>query len=1033
LGDGVIAWAVRRPVTVTVGVILVLLFGGLSVVGIPIQLTPDVTIPSVSVTTRWPGATPTEVEADILEAQEEALKGLLGLERMTARATRGEAEVDLELAVGTPLDVALVRVSNLLSQVDEYPQTARQPAVDTANSSGPPLAVIIVHSDPPGRNIDRYRTYFDQFVLPRFDRIPGVASARLVGGREEELHVDFDPQALAARGIPVSQIAARIKEELRDISGGDISMGKRQYVVRTEVMPDTPEELERTVLSVDADGTPVLLGDVAQVSMGLRKPDAATMSDGHPSLALLLYREAGTNVLEVTEEIHRVVDEAQRELLAPEGLQMRVVSDQTGYIYAALDLVEQNLLLGGALAVVVLLLFLRSLSASMVVALSIPISVVGTALGMSLMGRTINIVSLAGMAFAVGMVVDNSIVVLENIDNWRARESNTARAALMGAKEVWGAILASTLTTAAVFIPIIGWQDEVGELLRDVAIAVSTAVFVSLVVSVLVIPSFSAVLLRGKKTKRDTGPSRVVRGVGRAVGYLIRSPARALTTSLVALLGLGALGWALVPPMEYLPTGNRNIVFGVVTPPPGYSVQEMKRIGEHVQNKLVPHTGKEVDGKVALARSFFVARTDSAFMGAVSADETRVPEAAALLREAVADVPDVRAFVNQGSLFGRSLGGGRSIEIDIMGERLPGMIQFGTRMRKALMEALPGAQIRENPSLDLGAPEFRITPRRAQASQLGISSSELGLIVDSYVDGAIIGELGPAGQIKRDVVMRAHGVEVDDVQELQAAPVATPSGHTVPLREVGELGEQLGPTVVRRIERRRAITLQLSPPADVALETALSRVRAVTNELREAGEMPDDVRVAYAGTAGKLDESKERLAEVLLLAVLISYLLLAALFENFIAPIAILTTVPLAGAGGILGLRLVDRFLGAQPLDMMTSLGFVILIGVVVNNAILIVDGSLSRMREEGLELREAIVSAVQWRVRPILMSALTSLAGLLPLVLFPGSGSELYRGVGGVVLGGLALSTALSLFVVPTVFSLVWRVRRAATTEATE
>jgi HAE1 family hydrophobic/amphiphilic exporter-1 len=321
----------------------------MSVLGIPIQLTPDVTVPSISVTTRWPGATPTEIEAEILEAQEEALKGLLGLERMTSRATRGEAEIDLELEVGTTLDVALVRVSNLLSQVDDYPESARKPVIDTANSTGPPLAVIIVHSDPPGRVIDGYRTWFDQFVLPRFERIPGLAGIRLIGGREEELHIDFDPEKLAARSIPVSQIVARVRAELHDVSAGDLSLGKRRYVVRTQVMPQAPAALERTVLAIGRDGTPVLLGDVASVSLGLRKPDAAAIADNAPSLALLFFREAGSNVLEVTEEINATVALVQTELLAPEHLLIRVVSDQTGYIRGALSLVEDNLILGGVL------------------------------------------------------------------------------------------------------------------------------------------------------------------------------------------------------------------------------------------------------------------------------------------------------------------------------------------------------------------------------------------------------------------------------------------------------------------------------------------------------------------------------------------------------------------------------------------------------------------------------------------------------------------------------------------------------------
>jgi HAE1 family hydrophobic/amphiphilic exporter-1 len=273
-------------------------------------------------------------------------------------------------------------------------------------------------------------------------------------------------------------------------------------------------------------------------------------------------------------------------------------------------------------------------------------------------------------------------------------------------------------------------------------------------------------------------------------------------------------------------------------------------------------------------------------------------------------------------------------------------------------------------------------------------------------------------------VLRAKGMTGLNVGDLGSSPVATPTGNRIALSDIATIDESLGPTVIQRIERRRAITLQVAPPEEIALEDALLQARATVDKLRESGVIGSDVRIEYSGSAGQLEQTKSRFAWVLLLAVIITFLLLAALFEDFIAPFVILVTVPLAGAGGILGLRLVDRFLGAQPLDMMTALGFIILIGVVVNNAILIVDGSLTRMREQGMELTEAVASAVQWRVRPILMSATTSLAGLLPLVVFPGSGSELYRGVGSVVLGGLALSTLLSIFVVPALFTLVWRLR---------
>lgn len=1024
VGGGIIGLAIARPVSVLVGVILVILFGALSIAGLPIQLTPDVSVPTLSVSTQWPGATPLEVEAEILEPQEEALKSLPGLERMLSDARRGRASITLELEVGTELDEALVRASNLLSQVPSYPQAVRQPVVSTSGDSGPAMAVLIVQSDPPGRSVAEYRTWFDETIVPRIERIPGVGGMRVFGGQQAEVHVDFDPRKLAARALSVGDLSRAVEGELRDVSGGDISVGKRRLLVRTEVMPPEPKDLARAVIQSAPDGTPILIGDVAEVSVGLRKAEYVGFVNGSPSMGMLLFREPGSNVLQVTRDIYRVVDELQERYLAREGLELRVVSDQVGYIEGALALVKQNLLLGGALAVLVLLVFLRSLGASAVVAVSIPVSIVGTVLGMSLMGRSINLVSLAGMAFAVGMVVDNSIVVLENIDTSRRAGLSPAEAARRGTVEVWSAILASTLTTAAVFLPIIGWVDEVGELLRDVALAVSIAVFVSLVVSVLVIPSFSARLLKRSLESGAGGTSRPARWVRGVVYGIARSPLRSL---LVAVVGLGAttaLGLSLIPPLEYLPTGNRNVVFGMVFPPPGYGVGEVESIGRQIQANLLQHRGKQVDGKPSLDRAFFVGGPDFTFMGAVAEDPQRVGEVAQLVRDAQAQIPGVFGFASQASLFGRNLGGGRVIEVDISGADMGQNLALGGRLMGELSKALPGAQLRPVPGLDPGAPELQVTPKRAQAARMGVASGELGQWVDAYVDGAIVGELGKAGEPKRDVVLRAAGLAIDDPASLRAAPVAVAGGRVVPLGQIADVHEKLGPIKVRRIERRRAITLQVRPPPDMALESAIATVRSVIDPLERDASIPPGVRVDITGSAGKLDAARERFVQVLLLAVVICFLLLAALFEDFLAPLAILVSVPLAGSGGVLALRAVDAWLAPQSLDMMTALGFVILIGVVVNNAILVVDGALVRMRD-GVALDAAVADAVQRRVRPIFMSVLTSLAGLLPLVIFPGSGSELYRGVGAVVLGGLGLSTALTLFLVPAVFSLLWRVRR--------
>jgi HAE1 family hydrophobic/amphiphilic exporter-1 len=1029
---------IARPVTVTVGLILVILAGLLSVAGLPIQLTPDVTIPTVTVTTRWPGSSPAEVEAELLEDQEEALKSVIGLVRMESEAKPDQAQITLEFEVGTDLDVALVRVSNALTEVPTYPEAADQPVVATADSTGPPLSIIAIRSLPTaegGESVAQYRTWVENDILPRLERIPGVASIRQIGGRDTEVHIDLDATELAARKIRIATVAARVRAELVDVSAGDVSIGKRRLLVRTPLTPEQVEELERVVIGAGTDGTPIFLGDVGTVEVGLRKPFGVALTNQEPSMVLLLFREAGTNVLEVSQQIREAVDELQLEEMGPEGLIIEVIDDQTDYIEGSLDLVQSNLLMGAALAIAVLWLFLRSFGAAALIGLSIPVCVFGTALGMAALGRTVNIVSLAGTAFAVGMVVDNSIVVLESIDTWRSRVDTMSEAAMRGVGEVWGALVASTATTAAVFIPVILWKDEVGELLRDVAVSLSVAVIASLIVSVLALPSLAARFLKARSQMQAAEPqtpglgARTRAVIGRQVAWVSGGWVRALAVLSFAIVGsVGISSW-LLPPMEYLPTGNRNLVFGIITPPPGYSVAEMEAMGEDFQAKIGEHIATEKDGVPAIRRSFFVGDPNQAFCGAAAVDPTRAGELAAFYRSTQSEVPGLYAFASQASLFANRIGAGRAVEIDLSGSDLRQLVGAGLALMGAIREDIPNAQIRPIPSLELGAPELHVTPRRGETAGLGMGGAELGQAVDALVDGTIIGEWGEDGEAKVDVVLRVNltaPVEAKDQlteSALAAAPVTTPSGDVVPLGTLARIDERLGPTQIRRIERARSITLQVTPPEDVALESAMAMIRVRIDEMRQAEVIPASVDVNLAGTAGKLEQTKGRFGQVLILAVVICYLLLAALFEDFIAPLAVLVSVPLAGAGGVLGLILVDRFLGKQPFDLMTAMGFLILIGVVVNNAILVVDGALARLRESVM-LVTAVAEAVEARIRPIMMSTLTSLVGLVPMVLFPGSGSELYRGVGAIVLGGLALSTVLTLYVVPAAFVLLWRLR---------
>ena len=1040
--SGLLNTAIQRPVTVIACMILVAFFGFLAVQQLPIQLTPDIERPTITVRTVWPGAAPVEVETDIIERQERVLRNVQGLTRMESSSRTNLGEITLEFEVGTNIDEAVVRVSNQLTQVPGYPENVDNPVVQTANATGPPLAVIIA-SRVDGGSMGPYRTWMEETILPQFERIRGVAGSFMRGGQVDEVHIDFQPEALAARGITVGQLAARVQSELSNVSAGDIQVGKRRLLVRTMLAAEVADQMGRTVLAAAPDGTPIRVQDVATVSRSLRKPEDVALINDRPGIAMLFFRESGTNVLDVTDQIRELVDRLDEEVFQPEGLRLQLISEQSGYIRDSLRQVRNNLLLGAGFAIIVLLVFLRSFGASAIISLAIPLCALGTALGMGLLGRSINVVSLAGVTFAIGMVVDASIVALENIDTWRGREPDGRRSSFFAIREVWGALLASTATTVVVFVPIIAWQGEVGEILRDIAYSISIAVTLSFLVSVLVIPSLASWLLgrrrgvapadaaaaaaEGVAVPRTLG-QRVIDGVAGQARWLSASAWRALLVVVAACALATFVATALLPKMDYLPAGNRNLVFGILLPPPGYSVEEVDKIGRYIQDRMVYHQGEARDGMVAIDRAFFVGDPSQIFAGGVAVHNDDVVQMRDFMRGLYTTVPGNIAFASQASLFGSGIANGRAVEVELSGQDLTTLVGLGGQLFGQIMQGIPGAQIRPVPLLDLGAPELRVVPRRDQTAGFAPTGAELALTTSAYVDGAIIGEWGEEGSTKIDVVIRAvserGGYAVTNQEELESAPVALANGSVVPFGVLARIETALGPTVIQRLERRRAVILQVTPPDDYPLEQAIEVIRdRIIAGMIESSTIPSGVDVTIGGTAGKLEVAQKQFAGILLVALIISFLLLAALFEDFIAPVVVLIVIPLAAAGGIIALRLVDVFLAPQPLDLISAIGFLILIGVVVNNAILIVDGALARLRA-GEDLDTSVAEAVRGRVRPIFMSTMTSLAGLAPMVFITGEGSELYRGVGAIVLGGLALSTVLALYVVPAFFAFIWRIR---------
>ncbi len=1041
----IIKLAIDRPIAVISAILLVVLFGMVALSRIPIQLTPDVNRPVITVTTEWFGAAPAEIEREIINQQEEEFAGIEGLVSITSSAQHGRGRITLEFRIGTNMDHALLLVANRLDRVPDYPDEIDQPILDTSGSEDNAIAWMIVNrADANNRNIHEYGDFINDIVKERLERVPGIGRINVYGGSEREIHVTVDPRLLARYRITVNDLTHALQNANISLGAGSIDEGKRRYVVRTEGELNTLSVIEEVLIqSVESNGRleRVTVADVAEVSFGFREPTSSIRLLGNPAMALSAERQTGANVIETMAGLREAIDELNVSTIPGAGLTLRQVYDETVYINSSIDLVQQNIWVGGTLAALVLLLFLRSLRATIIITLAIPVSVIGAFVAMAVLGRSINVISLAGLAFAVGMVVDAAIVVLENIFRLKESGYSNLKAAYHGAKQVWGAVLVSALTTVLVFIPILVMELEAGQLFRDIAVAISVSVLLSLIVSITVIPALSRKLLSentavnesGQAVKRvrlpflDWFAGKLVSAITAFVASVVRSRGKAfLVTALITLVASYS-AYTLLPKLEYLPEGNRNLLFGIIIPPPGYNLETTTGIALGIEKEIRPlwasETGPESEpaGPPKIERFFYVATRARTFLGAIAVDPGRVGELRPILQEPVFREPGTFGFISQPSIFGRGIGGGRKIELDVSGPDMDSILETSNRAFGRIIGLFPrqdGHEWRPVPGLELGAPEVRVIPDRLKISDSGITARDLALTIDTFNDGLRATQSTIDGKLM-DVVLKGKYDSVSETQGIGSLPVVTPSGQVVPVMSLAETDLTAGPTEIRHRERFRTITLEIRPNQTLALETVIDVLqREVIDPLKNEG-LPEGVQLNISGTADKLIETRNAMAINMMLAIVIVFLVMAVLFESFIYPLIIMLSVPIAAAGGFGGLAILNLY-SFQPLDMLTMLGFVILIGIVVNNAILLVHQALHLIRKEHLPAEEAIMTATHNRIRPIFMSTLTSVCGMLPLVLFPGAGSELYRGLGSVVVGGLSLSALITLLIVPPMMSLL-------------
>lgn len=1035
----IIRLAIERPIAVVALVLMIILFGYVALQRIPIQMAPDVRQPVIIVNTSWPGAAPAEIEREIINPQEDQLKGLEGVRKMSSRARRNRAEITLEFGPSVNFDRALLLVANRLDRVSGYPEEANEPILRTSGTEDNAIAWFVLERvEGNTREMTSYGDFLIDVVQERIERVEGVAGVNIFGDTEREMTITITPQSLARYGMTVSEVLRRLRAANASITGGDVEEGKRRYVVRTEGDLNTTALVEDVVLRSDGDRTGVgrvLVRDIGVVDTSYKKAQARIRQLGKPTLAFNITREQGANVIRTMTDVRVAVAELAAGPLKRQGLKIEQVYDETDYINSSIDLVMQNIYFGGALAIIILMIFLRSWRPTVVVAMSIPVSVIGSFVAMAVLGRSLNVISLAGIAFAVGMVVDAAIVVLENIFRMRQEGKSRIEAAYYGTQQVWPAVFVSALTTVMVFIPILIMDLEVGQLFRDIAVAISVSVILSLFVSVTLIPALAKGLLGGRIDQQDFRVRiPLIDGFSKAfvefwTGY-VRFVSRSKSMAFVLVAGIIAaasvITIAIMPKLDYLPIGNRNLVLGFILPPAGYNIDTNEGIARRVQEATKPYWSRGPEGAAnppedqKIDRFFYVARTGSMFVAATHTDPQKAEELIPMVEGPARQEPGVLSFLFQPSLFGRSIGSGRSIDIEVSGNNLEEVYGVGRQIFFATLGVLnprDGHRVRPRPALTLSEPEVRIIPDRVRLSDNGLSARELGESVDAFNDGIRVAEVTVDGK-RIDLTLKGPEPDRESTQSIRSLPVVTSDGRIVPVENLATVSETTGPTEIRRVDRTRTMTVSINPDRIMPLQQAMDLVTEnVLKPVLDRG-LPEGVQIRLAGGADKLVVTWNHIVLDLLLALIIVYLVMAVLFESFLYPWVVMLSVPVAAAGGLGGLALLNTYV-TQPLDMLTMLGFVILIGIVVNNAILLVHQTLFHIRTDGMDVNAAMETATRNRIRPIFMSTLTSVFGMLPLVVFPGAGSELYRGLGSVVLGGLSLSAVLTMAIVPPMMSI--------------
>lgn len=1006
--------SVKRPVFASVISLLLIAFGLVSFGKLPLREYPDIDPPIVSIDTSYRGASASVVESRITQLIEDRISGVEGIRHIDSSSTDGRSSVVLEFDIDRDIEAAANDVRDRIAGLlDNLPEEADPPEVQKANGGDEVIMWLNLVSDQ--MTTLQLTDYARRYLTDRFSVIDGVANMRVGGGKVYAMRVWIDRQALAARNLTVADVEAALRSENVELPAGSIESKERHFTVRLERSFRTAEDFANLVLTQGGDGYLVKLGDVARVEIGSEEERIMFRGNGEAMIGLGVSKQSTANTLEVARAVNKLVDEINPTL--PQGMEIKRSYDSSVFIEASIDEVYQTLFIAIILVIIVIYLFLGSVRAMLIPALTVPVSLLATFIVLYALGYTINLLTLLTMILAIGMVVDDAIVMLENIHRRIEEGDSPLKAAFLGAREVAFAVIATTAVLVAVFMPITFLDGDLGKLFKEFAVTMSAAVLFSSIVALTLSPMMCSKLL--KPASQDTWLMRQVdKGMNALAGFYSRSLTGAmkhpLLVSLLVVAALGASAYMVkLIPQEFAPEEDRGSMFLMVNGPEGASYEYIEAYMNEVEQRLMPlvDSGEIKRLLIRAPRGWGGSANFSNGMAIIVLNDwgQRRPAKEIIndVRARLADLAGVRAFPVMRQAFGRGVG--KPVQFVIGGPSYEEL----ARWRDIMLE-----KAAENPNL-VGLdhdyketkPQLRVVIDKDRAADLGVSIAHIGRTLESMLGSRLVTTFMRDGE-EYDVIIEGNRDSQNTASDMQNIYVRSDrSKQLIPLSNLVSIEEFADASQLHRYNRMRAITLEASLAEGYSLGEALDYLNDLAHTY-----LPAEALISYKGQSLDYQESGSSMYFVFLLALGIVFLVLAAQFESYIHPMVIMLTVPLATVGALVGLLLTG-----QSLNIYSQIGIIMLVGLAAKNGILIVEFA-NQLRDKGVDFDAAILQAANQRLRPILMTGITTAAGAVPLVLAEGAGAETRFVIGVVVLSGILLATLFTLLVIPVAYSLFAR-----------